>query len=920
MKCPKCNMENAEVSSVCSNCGAPLSLPTISLYPSAEAYGPESLDFKLGAVLDGKYRLLQEIGSGGMGIVYQADQTEPFHRRVAVKIIKIGMDTRQVVARFEAERQALAVMDHPNIAKAFDAGVTATGRPYFVMEFISGIPITAYCDEYKLSMRQRLELFIPVCQAVQHAHQKGVIHRDLKPSNVLVTVNEGQAVPKIIDFGIARATEHHLAQQTIFTEQGQMIGTPEYMSPEQAEMSGLDIDTRTDIYSLGVMLYELLIGVLPFEPKELRRAGYAAIQRIIRETEPPKASTRLGALKATQSEIAEKRKTDLDTLLRELRGDLDWITTKAMDKDRTRRYESASGFAADIRHYLSNEPVIARPPSATYKIAKFAKRHKAGLGAGVLTAAALIVGLMLALMGLIRARRAEVRANQEAQTSTQVSDFLVRMFEISDPGGARGNKLTARAILDGGASKIRSELKDQPLVQARLMSTMGKVYRNLGLYAAARPLLEDALKIQGEHLGPDHPDVATSLNNLAVLYGNQGKYDQAEPLYKRALAVREKALGPDHPDVAASLNNLATLYTTQGRYAEAEPLLKRSLAVREKALGPDHPSVAESLHNLAAIYDKQGRYAEAEPLFKRSLAIHEKALGPDHPNVAASLHYLATLYTTQGRYAEAEPLLKRSLAIREKVLGPDHPDVAASLDSLALLYTTQGRYAEAEPLYKRSLAIWEKALGPDHPNVAMSLNNLALLYDNQGRYAEAEPLLKRSLAVREKALGPDHPDVAMSLNNLALLYDKQGRYAEAEPLLKRSLAVREKALGPDHPNVAASLLYLAALYRAQGRYAEAEPLLKRSLAVREKALGPDHPNVAASLLYLAALYTTQGRYAEAEPLYKRSLAIWEKALGPDHPNVAMSLNNLALLYRATKREKEAQELEARAARIRAIKR
>jgi len=832
MKCPKCNMENAEVSSVCSNCGAPLSLPTKSLYPTAEALGPESLDFKPGAVIDGKYRLLQEIGSGGMGMVYQADQTEPFHRRVAIKIIKIGMDTRQVVARFEAERQALAVMDHPNIAKVFDAGATATGRPYFVMEFISGIPITAYCDEYKLSMRERLELFIPVCQAVQHAHQKGIIHRDLKPSNVLVTVQEGQAVPKIIDFGIARATEHHLAQQTIFTEQGQMIGTPEYMSPEQAEISGLDIDTRTDIYSLGVMLYELLIGVLPFEPKELRRAGYAAIQRIIKESEPPKASTRLGALKATQSEIAEKRKTNLDTLLRELRGDLDWITMKAMDKDRTRRYESASGFAADIQHYLSNEPVIARPPSATYKTAKFAKRHKAGLGAGVLTAAALVVGLMLALMGLIRARRAEVRANQEAQTSTQVSDFLMRLFAVSDPSEARGNKITARAILDGGAFRIRSELKDQPLIQARLMNTIGIVYRDLGLYAAARPLLEDALKIRGEHLGPNHAEVAESLHNLAALYSQQGQYAEAEPLYKRSLAIWEKALGPEHPNVAQNLNNLAALYSQQGRYAEAEPLLKRSLAIREKALGPDHPNVAENLHNLAAIYEKQGRYAEAEPLFKRSLAIHEKALGPEHPNVAASLLYLAALYSQQGRYAEAEPLYKRSLAIREKVLGPDHPDVAASLNSLALLYDKQGRYAEEEPLYKRSLAIWEKALGPDHPDVAASLHNLARLYRAQGRYAEAEPLFKRSLAIWEKALGPDHPDVATSLNSLALLYIAQLRYWEAEPLLKRSLAIREKALGPDHPNVATSLNNLAALYRATKREKEAQELEARAARIR----------------------------------------------------------------------------------------
>ena len=450
---------------------------------------------------------------------------------------------------------------------------------------------------------------------------------------------------------------------------------------------------------------------------------------------------------------------------------------------------------------------------------------------------------------------------------------------------------------------------------ATSLNNLCQLYVVQGRFAEAEPLSKRALTIQEKVLGPEHPDVAISLVNLAELYLAQGRYAEAEPLQKRALAIFEKALGPEHPNVAVSLNDLALLYRNQGRYAEAEPLYKRALAIREKALGPDHSDVADSLNNLGALYESQGRYAEAEPLEKRALAISEKAFGPEHPNVASSLSNLAALYLAQGRYAEAEPLYKRALAIREKAFGPEHPLVASSLNDVAELYRKQGRYAEAEPLYKRALAIREKALGPEHPLVAVSLNDLALQYEEQGRYAEAEPLQKRALAIDEKAFGPEHPNVASSLSNLAALYWAQGRYAEAEPLYKRALAIQEKALGPDHPDVATSLNNLAELYSQQGHYADSETLLKWALTILEKALGPDDPNVASSLNNLAGLYHDQGRYADAEPLNKRALAIREKALGPEHPDVATSLNNLAELYRAQGRYAEAEPLYKRALAI-----
>ena len=436
---------------------------------------------------------------------------------------------------------------------------------------------------------------------------------------------------------------------------------------------------------------------------------------------------------------------------------------------------------------------------------------------------------------------------------------------------------------------------DHPNV-AQSLNNLALLYRAQGRYAAAEPLYKRSLRIYEKALGPDYPAVATTLNNLAALYQRQGRYAAAEPLYKRSLRVYEKVLGADHPTVATTLNNLAALYQRQGRYAVAEPLYKRGLRINENELGPDHPNVGQSLNNLAALYQRRGRYADAEPLYKRSLLIREKALGSDHPIVATTLNNLAALYLAQGRYAAAEPLYKRSLAIYEKALGRDHPNVATTLNSVATLYRALGRYAAAEPLYKRSLAIREKALGSNHPTVATALNNLALLYQRQGRYAAAEPLYRRSLAIREEALGADHASVAQSLNNLALLFRAQSRYAAAEPVYKRSLRLYEKALGPDHPAVGTTLNNLALLYQRQRRYAAAERLYKRSLAVREKALGPDHPNVGQSLNNVAELYRVRGRYAAAERLYKRSLAIHEKALGPDHPIVATTLNNLAVLY------------------------
>ena len=478
---------------------------------------------------------------------------------------------------------------------------------------------------------------------------------------------------------------------------------------------------------------------------------------------------------------------------------------------------------------------------------------------------------------------------QELDEATALNQQVMQLYQ--------GGKFAEAIPLAQKALSLREKAlgPDHPDVAQSLYNLAG-LYQAIGAYARAVPLYQRSLAIEEKALGPMHPDVALSLNNVAGLYHDIGAYAKAEPLFQRALVIREKALGPNHPDVAQSLNNLAVLYDTIGAYAKAEPLFQRALVIMEKALGPNHPTVALSLNNLARLYRTTGAYAKAEPLYQRSMAIMEKALGPDHPSLATALNNLAVLYGTIGVYAKAEPLFQRVLAIREKALGPDHPDVAQSLNNLAGLYDTTGQYAKAEPLYQRSLAIREKALGPDHPDVATSLNNLAALYQATGAYAKAEPLFQRALVIMEKALGPNHPTVAVSLNNLAAVYQAIGAFAKAEPLYQRALAINEQSLGPMHPSVALSLNNLAERYRTIGAFAKAEPMYERSLAIREKALGPNHPDVAQSLNNLAGLYGTIGVYAKAEPLYQRALVIEEKTLGSDHPEVARSLNNLAVLY------------------------
>jgi serine/threonine protein kinase len=564
--------------------------------PALLATLDELIEVRPGTVI-GPYKLLEQIGEGGMGLVFMAEQSAPVRRRVALKVLKPGMDTRHVVARFEAERQALALMDHPHIAQVFDAGATASGRPYFVMELVRGVPITAFCDQHRLDPRRRLELFVQVCRAVQHAHQKGVIHRDLKPSNILVTLHDTIPVPKIIDFGIAKATSQPLTERTLFTHFAQMVGTPLYMSPEQAEMNGLDVDTRSDVYALGVLLYELLTGTTPFEGETLRRAGLDEIRRMIREEEPPLPSRRLSTLAAErQTTVSERRGVDGRRLGQTLRGELDWVVMRALEKDRNRRYESASALAADVERYLKDEPVEAGPPSAWYRMRKYIRRNRHLLATAGVVTVVLVAATAVSTWQAVKARDAEQRATTEAAIAQAVNDFLHEDLlgqadGLRQPSDASGGNpdLTVREALDRAAAKIGDRFRDQPLVEAAIRMSIANGYQILGAMPLAETHLRRAVALRESHLGPDHPATLISIDRLAGVCSWLGRHADAIDLNQRIIESHRKMLGPDHFTTLECERHLAAAYGAAGQWDTSIPLLEQLLEKRAHDSWSDEP-------------------------------------------------------------------------------------------------------------------------------------------------------------------------------------------------------------------------------------------------------------------------------------------------------------------------------------------
>ncbi|MGE0479956.1 MAG: tetratricopeptide repeat protein [Phycisphaerae bacterium] len=907
----------------------------------------------------GRYRLLQQLGEGGFGIVWMAEQKTPVRRRVALKIIKLGMDTQQVIARFEAERQALAMMDHPHIAKVLDAGATETGRPYFVMDLVQGVPITDYCDQRNMPFRERLKLFVHVCSAVQHAHQKGIIHRDLKPSNVLVTEVDDQPTPKVIDFGIAKATQARLTEQTVFTEIGQFIGTPAYMSPEQADPIGVDIDTRSDIYSLGVLLYQLLTGVTPFDPRALRAAALDELKRIIREDDPPRPSTRLSSLGAERDTVARQRATEPHRLRTLLRGDLDWIIMKALEKDRARRYDTADGLALDIERYLRGDAVDAAPPSAAYRARKFVRRNRGLVSAMAAVAAALLIGIAgfawqaaVARVQRDRAVDAEQQIAKRARELESVAEFQAEMLSQIDAadagarlmtnirgkfstalekiGGAPDERAaraesfgrdlamvnatdTAADMIDGiilkpAIAAIDKRFAEQPLIDATLRTKLAGQYRTLGLSDPALLLAQQALATRERQLGATHPDTLVSLAAAADLLARVGRLDEAEAAYRKVFDERVRLFGENDERTLRAMANLGNHYRAAGRPNDAEPLLRTALERERRALGDKHRSTLITMNTLGYLCMTQGKYAEAAALWREAYETGRAAFGDDDRDVMVWMANLGAALRDQGDLAGAEPYLRRSMEEHRRVYGEDHPGTILSMGILTTLLMSRGSLDEGELLCRDAIARAVRVLGPEHPVTLQEQSRLGVILLRMNRLAEAEAVTRRVLEAQRRIRGAMHAEAISAAGAVGSVLENQGRYAEAETLVREALDAARHTLGNEHRDTLMLVFRLGGLLLRQNRLNEAEPLIRAAADARRRIAGEDHPETLITLTNLARLLDLQGRLDEAEALYREVMEKYKRVLGADRPDTLAAISNLAGTLRKLKRPAEAEPL------------
>lgn len=833
--------------------------------PTVKAQIPkEEPDEAIGPTV-GRYKLREKLGEGGCGVVYVAEQSEPVRRRVALKVIKLGMDTKQVVARFEAERQALAMMDHPNIAKVLDAGATSTGRPYFVMELVRGHRITDFCDQAKLTAKLRLQLFVKVCHAIQHAHQKGIIHRDIKPSNILVTRLDSEPVPKVIDFGIAKATEGRLTDNTVYTQLQQFVGTPAYMSPEQAEMTGMDIDTRSDIYSLGVLLYELLTGKTPFDAKELIASGLDGMRKTILEREPSRPSTRVSTLVMEElTTTAERRSIDRSQLVHLLKGDLDWIVMKCLEKDRTRRYETANALAADIARYLSDEPVTARPVSTLYKFQKSFRRNRLVFASAGAVLLALVAGLCLSVWqaavatrerkaaeaarmaeteqrlavqtALRRAeaerQRADDNANRastnallaqaEATKSTQVATLLKDMLAGVGPSVARGRDTTLlREILTNTVSRLDKEMADQPEVEADLRVILGRTYRDLGDYPASTAMNRRALELRRKALGERHESVAQALNELAKSEGLRGNWAEAEQFQRKALAIRRENREVTDLVIADMQNDLGILLWNGGKLGEAMAAYRAALEIKEKQLAPPNEKLADAHLNLSLLLLDRGDFAQGESEARTALAAYRLLFGDGHPKVGMALHNQAKMLVELEKNAEAERAIESAVGIYKQVYPGDHEYVAEALDDLGLILQRQGDFTRSETAFRDSLAMSKRLLGDDHPRTLSAMRHLALLKAREPIDPEAEELIQKAETLTRQRYAKQPAMLAACLSDQGAYLIRTGRPNEAVPILQEAFQVTTNGGRPAIERKRAAS-QLSQLYSKLGRTKDSE--------------------------------------------------------------------------------------------------
>ena len=858
----------------------------------------------------GPYTITGVLGEGGMGIVYAARQDAPLPRGVAIKVIRAGVHAPRLIARFEAERRTLAALDHPNIARIFDAGATAEGLPYFAMELVRGEPITRFCDRNGLGIAARLKLFQNVLEAVQYAHQKAVVHRDLKPSNVLVGDSAGHPIPKVIDFGVAKVASGDPELGTAHTTMGAVVGTLEYMSPEQAIGYTEGVDTRSDIYSLGVLLYELLTGCLPFPTATLRTASPAELERLLRDTDPPAPSRRVATTVDGAIDRARARGSDPARLIRALRGDLDNIVGVAMRKEPARRYASVAQLSEDIARYLAGRPVSAHPATIWYRTRRFVGRHRIEVFGGAAAAALL---LAVSATFTLRLATARDRAHAEAVKASQVASFLQEVFQVPDPNAAADREISARRLLDKAAQRIGLELKAQPDVQASLLRVMGTTYFGLGHFDQSERLLREALTVQRGFHGDRHLDVAATLFQLGRLrLQSSNDPNRAEEALREALAIRIALLGDRDTATASTMTELALALRAQGQFEEAERLARRAVDVHRQDGRAESRALGESLHNLAYILRSQNRERVAEQFYREALAIRRRLLEPTHPELFATMGNLAVLLDARGEYAEAESLHREVLAARRERLGAEHPQTLQSLNNLATNLWRTGRFADAAGVFREAVEVGRRVYGRENGTLAIMLNNLGVALRRADKLAEAEAHHREALAINRRL--KLQPRVAGDLDNLGRVLLARGDIGGAARLHTEALALRTRLHGADNPDVAESLSGLGEARLADGKIAEAEGLLRRALALRESRLGAQDPRVAQSTFDLAAPLRLRGELHEAEKLLRKSLEIRSQRLGDAHPDVAVTLRELGALMREAGRFDESDSLLAESRR------